>query len=127
MATAPPGPTPGTSPPALVHLFTDGLDTADLWHLLWPVLAGFCLLAVGAAVFVGYVRQWLTGYWSPHWARAAFGIVLMAASLPAFVASAHRVEGAAAERGVPILTFAIGVAAQLGLFDDEGRTRRRRR
>lgn len=106
---------------------TDGLETAELWHLLWPALAGFCLLMVGAAVCIGYLRQWLTGYWPPHWSRAALGFVLAVASVPAFAAFAHRVESGAVERGVPILTFVVGVAAQLGLFDDEGRTRCRRR
>lgn len=127
MAAAPPAPTPGSSPPAVVDLFTKGLETAELWNLLWPALAGFCLLMVGAAICVGYVRQWLTGRWPPHWSRATLGLVLIVASLPAFAAFADKAESAAAERGVPILTFLIGVAAQLGLVDDGGRTRRRRR
>jgi hypothetical protein len=127
MAAAPPAPTPSPSPPPVVDLFTKGLDAWELWNLLWPALAGSCLLLVGVAVGVGYVRQWLTGHWPPHWSRAVLGLAMVIGAVPAFVAFADRAETAAAEWGVPVSTFLLAVAAQLGLFDEEGRTRRRRR
>lgn len=127
MAAAPPAPTQVPSPPPIVDLFTKGMEASELWSLLWPAVAGFCLLLVGAAVGVGYVRQWLTGHWPTHWSRAALGLALMIGAVPAFEASADRADSAAAEWGVPVSTLLLAVAAQLGLFDDEGRTRRRRR
>ncbi len=120
-------PSPGPSDSAALELFTSGLSTSDLWNLLWPVLAGAVLLAIGAAAAVGYVRSWLTSDWAPHWSRGAVGLALMAGSVPAFLTFAHRVEHEAAERGVPVLTFVVAVVAQLGLLDEEGGSRRRRR
>ena len=127
MAAAPIAPTPAPSPPPVVDLFTQGLEASELWNLLWPALAGFCLLMMGATVCVGYVRQRLTGHWPPHWTRAALGLALVIGSVPAFVAFSDRAESAATEWGVPVSTLLLAVAAQLGLFEDEGRTPRRRR
>jgi drug/metabolite transporter (DMT)-like permease len=120
-----PGASPSGSP--AFELLTNGLSTAEPWALVWPALAGALLLAVGAVAGVGYIRRWLTSDWPPHWTRGAFGLVLMAASVPAFLIFAHRVESEATMRGLPVLTFLVVVAAQLGLLDEDGDRRRRRR
>jgi hypothetical protein len=51
----------------------------------------------------------------------------MAASLPAFIYFAERVDSAAAARGVSVVTFAVAVVGQFGFLDDDGGSRRRRR
>jgi hypothetical protein len=127
MYAASPAPSPSPTHSPILDLFTNGLRTSELWDLLWPALAGVALLAVGALAVVGYVRQWFTSVWSPHWARGVVGLLSMAASLPAFLAFRDRIESAAAARNVSVLTFAVAVAAQLGLLDEEGGRRRRRR
>ncbi len=78
-------PAPSTSPThaPILDLFTNGLRTSELWDLFWPALVGVALLAVGALAVVGYVRQWFTGDWSPHWTRGVVGLLSMAASVPA--------------------------------------------
>jgi hypothetical protein len=95
--------------------------------LVWPALVGALLLAIGALTLVGYIRQRFTGLWTPHWVRGVGGFLLMSVSLPAFLVFAGRVENAAAERGVPVLTLAVAIAAQFGLLDEDGSSRRRRR
>lgn len=127
MSAASPAPSPSPTHAPALELFTNGLSTSELWDLLWPALAGAALLAVGTLAVVGYVRQWVRGDWTPHWARAVVGLLLMAASVPAFFAFRDRFESAAAARSVSVLTFAVAVAAQLGLFEEEGTRRRRRR
>jgi hypothetical protein len=124
-ASPPTSPSPTHSP--VLDLLTNGLSTSELWDLIWPALAGVSLLALGTLAAVGYVRQWFTGDWTPHWARGVVGLLLMASSLPAFLTFGDRVESAAATRGVSVLTFAVVVAGQLGLLDEEGSRRRRRR
>ncbi len=127
MYAASPAPSPSPTHAPVLDRFTKGLSTSELWDLIWPALAGAVLLAVGAIAVVGYVRQWFTGDWNPHWVRGVTGLLLMAASVPAFLAFRDRIESAAAPRGVSILTFAVAVAARLGLLDEEGSRRRRRR
>ena len=127
MYAASPTPSPSPTHAPILDLFTNGLSTSELWTLFWPALAGVVLLAVGALAMVGYVRQWFTGDWSPHWARGVVGLLSMAASVPAFLAFRDRIESAAAARSVSVLTFTVAVAAQFGLLDEEGGRRRRRR
>lgn len=124
-ASLTPSPSPTSSP--VLDLFTNGLSTSELWALVWPGLAGAALLAVGALALVGYARQWFNGEWTPHWSRGAVGLVLMAASLPAFLVFADRVNSGAAARGVTVLVFVTAVAAPLGLLDEEGGRGRRQR
>jgi hypothetical protein len=127
MYAASPAPSPSPTHSPVLDLLTNGLSTSELWDLIWPALAGAVLLAVGALAVVGYARQWLTGDWRPHWARGVVGLLLMAASLPAFLTFGDRIESSAAARGVSVLTLAVAVAGQLGLLDEEGSRRRRRR
>jgi hypothetical protein len=124
MATAP---TPTPSPAPVIDLFTRGLSNAELWHLLWPVAAGCCLLVLGAAVVVGYIRRLVMSDWAPHWSRGAFGAALITGSVPAFLIFADRASSDAAARGVPVATLLLGVATQIGLFDEGGGRRRHRR
>jgi hypothetical protein len=72
----PVSPTSSPSPtgaPAL-DLLTNGLNTSELWALLWPGLAGAAFLAIGAAAAAGYVRRLLMSDWPPHWARGLVGL-----------------------------------------------------
>lgn len=76
---------------------------------------------------VGYLRHWIASDWTPHWSRGVGGLALMTASIPAFLILAQRIESKAAEQGVPVLTLLLAIAAQVGLFDEEGGRRRRGR